>query len=292
MSLSTFHREEAASCQHDFSDNEGFVAEKWGFIVWNTMHVFGMYADQIREYTPMMKYRGLLRNWIAQLTAVLFCSACRQRFELYVAASPLVAFDHPEQTCTVLTFDIHNAVNCKLGHMCLGQDSFGAMRSKYESMLNYKDTNLLSPDWQLSFATSLFLAALNFPASFNPELPRHRMLEQSYREWMWISFALLPDTDPTNPASFSRKSQAALGKPYNAHTTEDGFHYTTTGTMPRIDYTYATFLKTAPLTRHSLYHWVYDITRLIWGGTVLGTCTSTQEYIEHLYRFRDSSLDK
>jgi len=291
------HGAVTTTCQHDFSDTEGFLAKKWGPIIWRMMHVFGVYADQADQAGQRrVAYRALLRRWIAQLTAVLFCGTCRQRFEGYLAAHPLTAFADPAQSCAALTFDLHNAVNCKLARSCLSSGQFDTMRKSYEATLDYRGTGLLSPEWQLTFALALLLAALNFPAAYNPELPRHRMLEQSYREWVWLCFALIPDTQPANRDSFARKCKAALDQPYRAHATLDGVHYYTpavgkadqdASASASAAYTYATFLDKAPLSRAALYHWVYDLTTLIWGAPVFGTCTATHQHIEHDFRFEE-----
>lgn len=280
------HMQESAVCKHDFTDNEGFMAKKWGPFMWHMMHVYGVYADRVQVKHP--HYRKIFKKWIAELTAVLFCSTCRQRFEMYLAIHPLTAFEDMSKSCADLTFEIHNVVNCKLGRTCMSESNFDTQRQRYETLLNYRDTGLLSPDWQLTFALILFLAALNFPASFNEELPRHRMLAVSYRNWIWMCFELIPDTDPTNSMSFARRCDVALQQVYRPRVTKDGVHHSHVSPNSEPQITFTTFLNSAQFTRESLYHWVYDLTTAIWGTPVFGTsCTETQAHLEQEYRFQE-----
>lgn len=309
-----------ACSQHVFDSNEGFVALEWGRLIWILMHIFALWSDTLLEAAKSNKekirialaYRQRLCSWINGLTMVLMCATCRQRFELYVAAHPLEPlFEDLTQSCVNISFHLHNAVNCKLDRECLSESQYPAMREAYARML----TTLLSngnSEWRVAFWTVLFLLSLNFPAHFNPQLPRYRALDASYREWILQTCELIPeeggDSIPSAaaapapaPVSVTRTSPTtngfgkevcdALHLPFKRYSSAVAETTTTTTTTIATSPSYLQFLQGETLTRDRLFHWVFDLsTQVNRGVSLFGDCHATHQHFETSYRYAPTTV--
>jgi hypothetical protein len=262
---------------HDFSSVEGFLAKKWGVLMWLIMGTFAAWWD---SRVGSAKKRDLLRRWINDLTVVLMCSECRQRFELQLGAHPIESDFQNEQLPAVrIVCALHNDVNRKLNYPVVGEEGLARFATEYLEHAAVVDSDgstsglgASNPQWEVCLWTILYMLCLNFPARLNLELERHKLLQTVYRRWILATVELVP-AQGSRMAALSRDLKAALDAPFR--------RYAQQTPTP----TFRSFLLTAEWTREQLFHWCYDLSCIQRGtaGAPFGTCRQTHNYIE---RFR------
>jgi hypothetical protein len=264
---------------HDFSSVEGFLAKKWGVLMWLIMGTCAAWWDFKARSSEK---RDLLRRWINDLTVVLMCSDCRQRFELQLGAHPIEAdFQNPQLPSVRIVCGLHNDVNRKLGYPVVGEEGLAKFEEEYlKHALVEKSSSSSAPtmasssnkEWEVCLWTILYMLCLNFPANFNLQLERHVLLQRVYRRWILATIELIP-AEGSRMEALSRDLKSALDAPFLRYTPD------TPST------TFRSFLLTYSWNREQLFHWCYDLSCVQRGkaGAPFGTCRQTHNYIE---RFR------
>lgn len=307
--------------QHNFGTNEGMIAARFGSLVWILLHTFAIHADQLLdiakrqqssvaavEYEALIHqvliYRKKLCDWVYGLAVVLMCATCRQRFETYLAEHTNVRthFETLSMSCLDITIDLHNEVNMKLQQGHVDPSSFSHFRTMYQKMMPIDRD--VSEEWRNVFWTVLFLLALNFPPAWNPDLARHRLVRDTYREWMLgCTFELIPSPNLnafSSTASFSKSQSASEAIMHSfrlklQHMLDSPFvlRCSVNANIDDAQSTpapsYRQVLKNHNFSRSSLFHWVHSISTLMHHGhPIFGDCIATQNLLEKKYRYSNA----